>query len=45
MKKSAGKGQRSTVPRGSEGAHNMMRAAVRAAGRPGTPAGWPANPQ
>jgi hypothetical protein len=45
MKKSAGKGQRSTIPRWSEGAQNMLRAAVREAGRPGTPGGWFANHQ
>src|ERR1035437_9052296 len=45
MKKSAGKGQRSTIPRGSEGAQNMLRAAVREAGRSGTPGGWFANHQ
>jgi hypothetical protein len=34
MKKSEGKGQRTTVPHTSEGAQNMLRAAVREAGRP-----------
>src|ERR1039457_6332202 len=43
MKKSAGKGQSSGGLRESEGAKNMLRATVRAAGRPGTPGGGPAN--
>jgi hypothetical protein len=43
--KSEGRGQSSTGPRGSEGAQNMWRAAVREAGRPCTPGGGPANHQ
>ena len=45
IEKSEAKGQSSTGPRGSEGAQNMWRAAVREAGRPGTPGGGPAKQQ
>ena len=45
MEESEGEGQSSTGPRGSEGAQNMGRVAVREAGRPCTPGGGPANQQ